>query len=274
MELRHLRAFIVLAEELHFARAAERLNIEQSPLSRTIKHLEGELGVLLFKRDRRGTHLTPAGEVFLQNVRRVFTSLDQATASAKAAAAGYRGTLRIAVSDGAAEPRLAALLARCREEDPEVEIRLFDVPLAEQLRGLRKGAFDAGFARSSETGDDIVAYSAWSDPLVVAMAARHPLLVHAQIPVEELLRYPLVMCHPHECEGYLQQIVKLLRIVNTEPIVIAQASSLSIALTLVAAGYGLCFATATQIGMYKHPDVVARALERSEERRVGMCQYV
>ncbi len=75
MELRHLRAFIVLAEELHFARAAERLNIEQSPLSRTIKHLEGELGVLLFKRDRRGTHLTPAGEVFLQNVRRVFTSL-------------------------------------------------------------------------------------------------------------------------------------------------------------------------------------------------------
>ncbi|WP_269495762.1 LysR family transcriptional regulator [Castellaniella sp. S9] len=261
MELRHLRAFIVLAEELHFARAAERLNIEQSPLSRTIKHLEGELGVLLFKRDRRGTHLTLAGEVFLQNVRRVFTSLDQATASAKAAAAGYRGTLRIAVSDGAAEPRLAALLARCREEDPEVEIRLFDVPLAEQLRGLRKGAFDAGFARSSETGDDIVAYSAWSDPLVIAMAARHPLLVHAQIPVEELLRYPLVMCHPHECEGYLQQIVKLLRGVNVEPIVIAQASSLSIALTLVAAGYGLCFATATQIGMYRHPDVVARALE-------------
>ncbi|MFT0546290.1 LysR family transcriptional regulator [Allopusillimonas ginsengisoli] len=261
MELRHLRCFIVLAEELHFTRAAERLNIEQSPLSRTIKDLEGELGVVLFKRDRRGTHLTLTGEVFLQDVRRVFASLDQATASAKATASGDRGTLRIAVSDGAAEPRLAALLARCREEDPEVEIRLFDVPLAEQLRGLRKGAFDAGFARSTQTGNDIVARSAWSDPLVVAMAARHPLLVHAQIPLEELLRYPLVMCHPHACEGYLQQIVKLMRVVNAEPIVIAQASSLSIALTLVAAGYGLCFATATQIGMYRHPNVVARALE-------------
>lgn len=261
MELRHLRCFIVLAEELHFTRAAERLHIEQSPLSRTIKDLEDGLGVVLFKRNRRGTHLTPAGEVFLQEVRRVFTSLDQATTSAKATASGYRGTLRIAVSDGAAEPRLAALLARCREEDPEVEIRLFDVPLAEQLRGLRKGAFDAGFARSSEAGDDIVARAVWSDPLVVAMAARHPLLVHAQIPLEELLRYPLVMCHPHECEGYLQQIVKLLSVVNVEPIVMGEASTLGIALTLVAAGYGLCFVTATQIGMYRHPDVVARALQ-------------
>ncbi len=273
MELRHLRCFIVLAEELHFTRAAERLHIEQSPLSRTIKDLEGELGVVLFKRDRRGTHLTPAGEAFLVDVRRVFVSLDHATASAKAAALGYRSTLRIAVSDGAAEPRLAALLARCREEDPEVEIRLFDVPLAEQLRGLRKGAYDAGFARSTETGNGIVAHSAWSDPLVVAMAARHPLLVHAQIPLEELLRYPLVMCHPQVCEGYLQQIAKLLQVVNVEPIVIGEASSLSIALTMVAAGYGLCFATVTQIGMYRHPDVVARAL-RGPQGEAKMMTYL
>ncbi|NYT62793.1 LysR family transcriptional regulator [Alcaligenaceae bacterium] len=260
MELRHLRRFIVLAEELHFTRAAERLHIEQSPLSRSIKELEDELGVALFKRDRSGTSLTPAGEVYLLSLRRVFDSLDQAAVSAKAAAAGYRGMLRIAVSDGAAEPRLATLLAHCREEDPEVEIHLFDVPLAEQLRGLREGVFDAGFAHSCDTGNDIVAGFVWSDPLVVVMAARHPLLVHAQIPLDKLLRYPLVMGHPYECEGYLQQIVKLLSEVNAEPIVVGQASSLGMALTLVAAGYGLCFATASQIGMYGHPDVVAREL--------------
>lgn len=73
MELRHLRCFIAVAEELHFARAAERLNIEQSPLSRTIKELESELGTQLFERTSRGTRLTWAGEVLTEDARRVFT---------------------------------------------------------------------------------------------------------------------------------------------------------------------------------------------------------
>lgn len=83
MELRHLRCFVVLAEELHFTRAAERLHIEQPPLSRAIKELEDELGVVLFDRNRRGTVLTAAGAVFLQDVRRLFTVLEQARENAK-----------------------------------------------------------------------------------------------------------------------------------------------------------------------------------------------
>lgn len=87
MELRHLRCFVVLAEELHFTRAAERLHIEQSPLSRTIKELEDDLGALLFNRDRRGTRLTDAGKAFLLDVRRLFTTLDQARENVKAVSA-------------------------------------------------------------------------------------------------------------------------------------------------------------------------------------------
>ena len=157
MELRHLRCFIVLAEELHFTRAAERLHIEQSPLSRTIKELEDELGVVLFDRNRRGTALTPAGAAFLQDIRRLFTVLEQAQENVRAVAAGLRGNLRIAVSDGATDPRLSAFLARCRAEEPEVEIRLSEVPLAEQLRGLRSGDFTIGFAHTADVGDGIVA---------------------------------------------------------------------------------------------------------------------
>lgn len=100
MEFRHMRRFLAVAEELHFARAAERLHIEQSPLSRAIKELESDLGVQLFERTTRSTRLTWAGQVFLEDVRRVFAALDQARINVKAAANGYHGTLRIAVSDG------------------------------------------------------------------------------------------------------------------------------------------------------------------------------
>ncbi|OGA60181.1 MAG: D-alanyl-D-alanine endopeptidase, partial [Burkholderiales bacterium RIFCSPHIGHO2_01_FULL_64_960] len=199
MELRHLRYFIAVAEELHFARAAERLHIEQSPLSRAIKDLEYDLGVQLFERTTRSTRLTWAGQVFLDEARRVLSTLEQAKASAKAAATGYRGTLRIALSDGIAPPRLAALLAQNREEEPEVEIRLFETTLAQQLKGLCSGLYDAGFAHAAEVGEDIIAEPVWTDPLVIAVPARHPLLAHKRIPLEELIRYPLVLCHPEAC---------------------------------------------------------------------------
>mgnify|MGYP002715826316 FL=1 len=122
MELRHLRCFVVVAEELHFARAAARLHIEQSPLSRIIKDLEYRLGVQLFERTTRRTRLTWAGSVLLEEARRIFAVVEQAKASVKGAAAGFRGKLRVALSDGVPQSRLAALLAQCREEDPDVEI--------------------------------------------------------------------------------------------------------------------------------------------------------
>ena len=125
MELRHLRCFIAVAEELHFARAAERLHIDQSPLSRTIKELEEELGARLFVRTTRSTQLTRAGRLLLEHVPRIFTALEQARDSVRSASNGYHGQLRIALSDGITPSRLPALLAQCREEDPEVEVRLF-----------------------------------------------------------------------------------------------------------------------------------------------------
>lgn len=126
MELRHLRCFLAVAEELHFARAAERLHIEQSPLSRTIKELEDELGARLFARTTRSTRLTRAGKLFLEHVPRVFAALQQARDSVKAAANGFHAQIRIALSDGITPSRLPTLLALCRQEEPEIEIRLFE----------------------------------------------------------------------------------------------------------------------------------------------------
>lgn len=260
VELRHLRYFITLAEELHFTRAAERLHIEQPPLSRAIKELEHDLGVDLFVRNRRGTVLTEAGATFLQDVRRVFAALKQAQENAQAVAAGLSGSLRIAVSDGAIDPRLSGLLARCREEEPEIEIRLSEVPLAEQLRGLRSGDFSIGFAHTAEVGDDILTEPLWHDSLVVAVPARHPLLSHKAVPLHQLASYSLVLCDPQICEGSYRELTRLLRPLEREPDIAEHVSSLDMMLTLVGAGYGVGFIMATRAAASPRPDVVIRPL--------------
>lgn len=260
MELRHLRCFIAVAEELHFARAARRLHIEQSPLSRAIKELEYQLGVQLFERTTRRTRLTWAGKVLLEEARRIFAAIDQARASVKAAATGYHGRLRIALSDGIVQSRLSTLLALCREEEPEVEIRLSETPLSQQIKGLHSDLFDAGFAQSDDVGDGITAQPVWHDPLVVAVPARHPILEHRRIPLDEVLRYPLVLCHPEAFAGFWRQVKRVLYTVDAKLTVADRVPTLDLMTTLVAAGYGLGFATEAQIAGCRNPDVVARPL--------------
>lgn len=215
---------------------------------------------MLFDRDRRGTRLTQAGTVFLQDVRRVFTALEQARENVKAVSAGYRGSLRIAISDGAIDPRLSDFLARCRAEDPEIEIRLAEVPLSEQLRGLRSGDFSLGFAHTDEVGDGVVAEPIWHAPLVAAVPARHPLLVHKEIPLEQLARFPIVMGDPKVCEGYSKELTRLLCTVDQQPQIVEYAASLDMMLTLVAAGYGIGFTSAARMKSCKRPDIVVRPL--------------
>src|SRR5699024_6304713 len=112
-----------------------------------------------------------------------FTTLQQARDSVVAAANGFQGQLRVALSDGITPSRLSFLLALCRQEEPEVEIRLFEVPLLQQIKGLQDDLYDIGFAQSDEVGSGIGATPVWSDALMVAVPARHPLLAHKRIPL-------------------------------------------------------------------------------------------
>jgi len=261
MELRHLRCFSAVAEELHFARAAARLHIEQSPLSRTIRELESDLGTRLFERTTRSTRLTFAGQVLLNDVRRLFTVLDQARDNVRAAASGHRGILRIAVSDGVVPQRFSSLLARCREQEPDIEIRLFEVPLSQQVRGLRDGIYDVGFERLGEIGDGFAATPIWTDQLVVVVPLRHPLLAHKRVTLREVVNYPLILAHPKASEGLYRQIQKMLRTVDMPVVVAEYVGSQDLLLALIAAGYGVGFASEQQLAHILHADVVTRPLE-------------
>lgn len=259
MEFRHLRCFMAVAEELHFARAAERLHIEQSPLSRAIKELEEDLGVQLFVRTTRSTRMTRAGKLFMEHVPRIFAALQQARDSVNAAANGFHRQLRIALSD-CDILRLSTVLARCREEDPEVEIRLFEASPSQLIRGLHDDLYDIGLSLASEGGDGIVVEPAWDDALMVAVPARHPLLSYKRIPLEEVLRYPLVLGDPQVCEGYARQVDRFLRRVEMEPMVIERVASFELMTTLVSAGFALGFAAATQLATSRDSGIVARPL--------------
>ena len=201
-----------------------------------------------------------AGQLFLEHVPRVFIALEQARGSVRAVAAGFHDQLRVALSDGITPPRLTAVLARCRKEEPEVDIRLFEVPLAQQVKGLHDDIYDVGFAQSAEVGDGIVAVPAWSDPLVVAVPARHPLLAYQCIPLDEVLRYPLVACDPHSCEGHCHQIDRILRSAERVPIFVEQVASQHLMMALVAAGYALALVGASHMAASRNEDVVARPL--------------
>jgi len=275
MELRHLRCFLAVAEELHFARAAEKLHMEQSPLSRAIKELEEELGVVLFARTTRSTRLTRAGRLFLEHVRRVFAVLQQARDSVKAVANGFHGQLRVALSDGITPARLPAILALCRQEEPEVDIRFFEVPLSQQIKGLHDDLYDVGFVQCNEVGDGIATIPVWSEALMVAVPARHPLLTHKRIPLEELLRYPIVLCDPHVCESHAKHVDRVLRRSEMEPLIAERVSTCDLMMALVSAGFALGLAGAAHILASREPGVVARPLAlRVSARRSKRCTSV
>lgn len=260
MELRLLRYFVAVAEELHLARAADRLGIDQSPLSRAMRDLEQGLGVALFDRSSRQTRLTWAGQVLLMECRRVLATLDQAIQATKSAAQGYQSYLRIAICDSLAQPRIAALLARNREEEPELEIRVFELPFSQQLKGLHTDLLDVGFALSGSVNDGLVAEPVWTDPLSVIVSARHPLLVHKEVKLADALKFPVVLCHPDAASGCHDQIQAVLDGAALPLKVVDHVTSLGVMLTLVGAGYGIGFAIASQVQALNRPDIATRPL--------------
>ncbi|CAJ0723255.1 LysR family transcriptional regulator [Ralstonia pickettii] len=259
MNLRHLRCFIAVAEELHFGRAARRLHIEQSPLSRTIRQMEAHLGVSLLDRSPRSVSLTLAGQAFLEDARRVLLAFEQAQSRARAAA-NQRNTLRIALSGDMGQARLSTLLALCREEAPQVGIRISEAPLAQLVTGLRNDLYDAGLALAGEVEAGVVAMPVWRDQLVVALSARHPLLAFKEVPLEEVASYPLVLCDPEVCEVCGRQRERLFRTVSVQPTVAEYVSTHSLMLALVAAGYGVGFSSTAHLAGCHQTNVVVRPL--------------
>ncbi|NUS16060.1 MAG: LysR family transcriptional regulator [Streptomyces sp.] len=193
MELRQLRYFVAVAQDLHFGRAAERLMIAQSAVSTQIRRLERELGVELFDRSPRRVRLSEAGQDFLPAAREVLDAARRAVGTVERFVADRGATLRIGTSTGMGE-RLDQLLEVLQRDSPGTAVELFSGPLDVRLARVSGGEWDAAFARGEvDVPQELRLLPLWRDELVAALPAGHPLAARGTVPLAELAALPLLL---------------------------------------------------------------------------------
>jgi DNA-binding transcriptional LysR family regulator len=185
VEVRQLRYFVAVAEELHFGRAAERLHVAQPAVSQQVGRLERELGVRLLERTSRRVALTGDGMRLLDEARAALSAVDRVRAVAAELSAGRSGVLRVGTTPGAG-PRLLRVAAQLRAHVPELALTLVDGTVAAHIAALRAGALDIALVRGTVTAPDLQARVAWRDALQVMLPAAHPAAGGATLPVAAL----------------------------------------------------------------------------------------
>ncbi|WP_434030926.1 LysR family transcriptional regulator [[Pseudomonas] boreopolis] len=247
MELRHVRYFLLVAEEANFTRAAERAGIGQPPLSQQIRALEREIGTPLFRRTPRGAELTEAGLAFLPEARALARQAEAAVEAARRGGQGLRGTLRVGFTASAAF--VGAVPEAIRQfvaASPEVAVSLVEAETRALLERLSAGELDVALTRLGRIEPPGVAVTHLLDePMAVAVSHAHPLARRKTVPLAALAEEPLVM-FPREAGASLyDEIIATCWKAGLEPRIGQQAPQFSSALNLVAAGLGMTLVPAS-----------------------------
>jgi DNA-binding transcriptional LysR family regulator len=239
MELRHLRAFVAVADELHFGRAAARLHMAQPPLSQLVRRLEAELGLALFHRNRRRVELSEAGADLLPSARAAIAAADGLAARAGDVADGRAGTLAIGFVGSAAAGTLPGLVRRVRAEAPGLRLTLRELTSARQQAALGEGRIHAGLLRERPTAAGLASSVIEDEPLLAAMPAGHRLCARRQVSVADLAGEPWVLFPRDEGPAYFDRVTALCRDGGFAPRIEQEAVYMPTISSLVAAGLGV-----------------------------------
>ncbi|MEM9484987.1 MAG: LysR substrate-binding domain-containing protein [Cyanobacteria bacterium P01_F01_bin.116] len=237
--VRQLRYFVVVAEELNFTRAAEKLQIAQPPLSRQIQSLEQTLGFRLLERTNRRVALTAAGDVFLTDCRQILTNLEQGIRSAQRVAQGAAGQLIMGFEGAAHNDLILEIIRQFRAQFPDIELIMEEMPSGKQVDALRQGQLDVGLIEPIAAGDNLNIAPLLSEPLVVALAENHPLASEEQIVLAQLADEPWVTGRSNCDCGLLLRILDACRQAGFEPKVQQETNDLQMTLGFVASGLGV-----------------------------------
>ncbi|MGU3540093.1 LysR substrate-binding domain-containing protein [Methylobacterium sp. A54F] len=239
LDFSQLRCFAAVAEELHFGRAAARLNMTQPPLSRQIQVLERILDVQLLERSSRSVRLTAAGRSFLPEAQRILRLAETATYVTRQVAAGRAGVLKVGFTAASAYDFLPRLVIACRTAMPDVTLALREMVTRDQVEELLAGRIDAALIRPPVTHSDLVCVRALAEPLIVALPADHPLARRDALTVRDLHEMPFIAYAPHEARYFHDLTVGLLGEAGVQPRVLQQLTQIHSILALVRASLGL-----------------------------------
>ncbi len=239
MDLRHLNYFLVLAEELHFGRAAERLHISQPPLSRMIQQIESELGVQLFERTKRTVLLTAAGLELLQDARQMVLQMETVKKRLSAFGKGETGTLKIGYVGAVMHTRLPDQLSDFAKDSPYVDLQFEEQPNNGLLHGLSNGTLDVAFVRTWLHPENLQEKLIASESFVAVVPAKHKLAKRKKISVKQLKNEHFITftreCGPTIFDSFLT----LCSNEGFNPKILHQASQLNSVLRLVESGFGV-----------------------------------
>lgn len=258
MELRHLRYFVTVAEELNVRRAAVRLHVSQPPLSRQIHDLEAEIGARLFSRHKRGVELTDAGRLFLGEARQILARTEQAIQIAQSAGRGEAGRLSLAYSAWACDPVIPWAIRRFRCRSPLVELQIRELPSHEQIEALLAKQLDVGYVgmRFPELNQELEFECMRRAALCVALPPDHPLALRRRLSLRSLAAEPFVSL-PLTVPFYREAQLDLCRSAGFTPNIVQEANNAQSLLQLVSAGVGVTIV----------PDVLQRFLNIEVEFR-------
>ena len=244
-ELRHLRYFIAVAEELHFGRAAARVGIAQPPLSQQIRRLETRLGVELFHRTRRSVELTDSGAALLPAARDLLAHAGRVEQTVRRSATGTTGTIQLGFVGSAAHDLLPTLLRRFREHYPEASVVPAELSTTEQIAAIRRGSIDAGLVRIPLESHEVATLRLVEEPLVIALPDFHPLAARRRLPLSALANEPFVMWGRRRNPAFHDEVISACHDAGFSPNVVQEAGEISTIVSLVAAGLGVSLVPAS-----------------------------
>ncbi len=251
MDVRHLKSFVAVAEERHFARAAERLHMAQPPLSQLIRRIEAELGVQLFERTTRRVDLTPAGAALLPRARQILAALEGAIDETRRAAEGEAGCVAVGFTGSATYALLPAVAAALRSTLPGVRLDLHGEMLTPaQVAGLRDGAIDVALLRPPVRCRELCVEVVRREPLIAALPAAHRLAAAATVRVEELAEEPFVAYVSQHRSVLHDAVERACELHGFAPRVAVEVAETSTLVSFVAAGIGVALVPASVASMH------------------------
>ncbi|MDD2179293.1 LysR substrate-binding domain-containing protein [Acidovorax sp. D2M1] len=270
MDLRQMKYFLALAQELNFGRAAQRLHMAQPPLTRQIRGLEEELGTPLFLRTPKGVELTAAGQALLDEVPNILSLAERASERTRLAGEGLIGRLDVGIFGSGVLDVIPRLLADFHRERPAVRLELHNMTKAEQLQALRERRITVGFNRLVQAEPGLGVEIVLREPLVVGLPETHPLCERAQIDLRDLSGVPMILYPNAPLPGLAQEVTAAFVREGARLEVAQEVEDVLTCVALVASGFGCCITTQSAMSL-RLPGVAYRPLRSRYLRDIALC---